>query len=98
MVIYKYGTDFVTFATETRKIGVGSAPKLGSKARWKKMNNEIELKPCPFCGAKVGYYQGFMLTGIHCAKCGAVVSFVGSEKKDKAAQAWNRRATNDDKL
>ena len=60
--------------------------------------SETELKPCPFCGAKVGYYQGFMLTGIHCATCGAVVSFVGKEKKDKAAQAWNRRATNDDKL
>lgn len=61
------------------------------------MSNDVELKPCPFCGAKVGYYQGFMLTGIHCAKCGAMVSFVGKEKKDKAWQAWNRRATDNDK-
>ena len=60
------------------------------------MNNEIELKPCPFCGnGKVRYFKGFTIYQIICENCGAIVSFMGKEKKDKTGQAWNRRADND---
>ena len=56
---------------------------------------ETELKPCPFCGAKVGYYQGYMFAGVHCPKCGALVSFIGKEATEKVGKAWNRRAEKD---
>ena len=55
----------------------------------------IELKPCPFCGGEV-YISGSDNVNGHpywyviCCACGA--SVYGNEDKEKAAEAWNRRA------
>lgn len=53
---------------------------------------EIELKPCPFCGCECHIIIGFSgIAGIVCDRCGAFVSFMGSEKQKEAVKAWNRR-------
>jgi len=60
------------------------------------MNNNITLKPCPFCGStnihimKMGYPHW-----IYCEDCGAKIHGrqIGEEEGEKAsAEAWNRRA------
>ena len=56
----------------------------------------MELKPCPFCGAKeesidYGHYDG-TLRGrgyVECMECGALIT---AESTVKAIEAWNRRA------
>ncbi len=53
-----------------------------------------KLKPCPFCGGEVKKDLFCGITNFLCPKCGAVVSFRGKEKQDKATDAWNRRYTN----
>lgn len=61
--------------------------------------SEIELKACPFCGAKPnvrvqpeswGYHEGSV--EVQC-KCGATAGSVyGADKKREAAEKWNTRA------
>lgn len=55
--------------------------------------SEKKLKPCPFCGS-LKLFIGNTVNQIYmirCYSCGAVVSFVGSELREKAFIAWNRR-------
>lgn len=65
---------------------------------------EIELKPCPFCGAtaegeplmnRVGIYQSELTKCFHvsCYKCGTTSNWYNTEKQ--AINAWNRRADNE---
>jgi Lar family restriction alleviation protein len=50
-----------------------------------------ELKPCPFCGSATGLvFMG--LYGVECKQCGAIVSFLGKEEKERLIKAYNRRA------
>jgi len=61
--------------------------------------SKIELKVCPFCGAKPnvrvqpeswGYHEGSV--EVQC-KCGASAGSVyGADKKREAAEKWNARA------
>lgn len=54
------------------------------------MNNEIKLKPCPFCGGMNLYYATGRFFGVECADCGGKV--VGAYKtEEEAAEAWNTR-------
>ena len=63
--------------------------------------NEM-LKPCPFCGGKVGYAHDIEMIpyGVTCMRCHMVVRFTRIEAKkrepfgivmDKIANAWNQR-------
>lgn len=62
----------------------------------------IELKPCPFCGGSVRFFDAgipgeFEDWGIECSNCGIFFSGPGDEPgcvstKREAADAWNRRA------
>ena len=56
------------------------------------MNNE--LKPCPFCSGKVNKKIAPMFGTVMfvCERCGADVCFYGAEFGEKAIEAWNRRA------
>ena len=57
-----------------------------------------KLKYCPFCGNKDVYMSGSDEIGednhsywyVLCCKCGG--SVFGDADKEKAAEAWNRRA------
>ena len=53
------------------------------------MNNDIKLKPCPFCGGTKLYYFKGKSYGLECAHCGAGLS--GYKTKEEAAEAWNTR-------
>lgn len=56
--------------------------------------NEIELKPCPFCGGEaIIYYPSHNTVGVLCSrwKCGAIISMCGARNLDKVAERWNRR-------
>lgn len=49
----------------------------------------MELKPCPFCGGECdpeGWLDGNGLRGPECEECGATA---------RSAEAWNRRATDE---
>ena len=54
--------------------------------------NDVELKPCPFCGGKA-YITNFDVFGgvkyVVCADCGARIQ---APEKAKVAIAWNARA------
>lgn len=55
------------------------------------MNNDIELKACPFCGGTNLYYAAGRFYAVECADCGGKV--VGTFKTtEEAAEAWNTRA------
>ena len=55
------------------------------------MNNDIKLKPCPFCGGMNLYYAEGRFYAVECADCGGKV--VGAYRtKEEAAEAWNTRA------
>lgn len=58
---------------------------------------ETKLKPCPFCGGKVNIFKAPLRGTIMfvCKKCGADVCFYGAEHMPKAAEAWNRRANDE---
>lgn len=54
------------------------------------MNNDIKLKPCPFCGGMNLYYETGRLFGVECADCGGKI--VGAYRtEEEAADAWNTR-------
>ena len=63
------------------------------------MKENIELKPCPFCGEKNAYmtmncYGQFY---VRCPDCGVVVWGKDTDDLDtpkKAQEAWNRRPDN----
>lgn len=64
----------------------------------------IDLKPCPFCGGKVGFmYDAELLpSGIRCIRCHMMVKFYRVKPPkpheplgrvlNEYAEAWNRRA------
>lgn len=53
------------------------------------MNNDIKLKPCPFCGGTELYYFRGKFYALECAHCGARL---GAYKTgEEAAEAWNTR-------
>ena len=58
------------------------------------MDNQIELKPCPFCGGEATFmrYSAGSI-GAGCRKC-AIMFFVLNGNELKAAEAWNRRSDN----
>ena len=60
------------------------------------MNDELKLKPCPFCGSNdvevsggLVRFPGVEMTFIECHKCGAVTSFRGNEKLADAVVMFN---------
>ena len=62
---------------------------------------KIELKPCPFCGAKVAIEdistedETYFMIQCENQKCSAAACFGDeSETQEGAARAWNRRADN----
>ena len=65
--------------------------------------NEIELKPCPFCGGEATFKRD-RISGIYCVKCTnckCMTTFQfdfgeGEEvSKRKAADVWNRRVVDE---
>lgn len=63
----------------------------------KYMDNQMNLKPCPFCGGEAirlidfdDEYERLYLESIHCRSCHARVAW--QETVEEAAEAWNRRA------
>lgn len=54
------------------------------------MTDDIELKPCPFCGEMAFWDSEF--SGIYC-KCGAEFTFFKTDKE--AAERWNTRPIED---
>lgn len=67
------------------------------------MTDEIELKPCPFCGGKAKLesndYGGKPLWTVRCrwAGGGVYVATIDADTPQKAAELWNRRAGEDEK-
>lgn len=64
------------------------------------MDKDIEIKGCPFCGAKINH-KVKIINFFECPECGAVVSFTGEKKlMPNVYEAfdpignWNRRAEN----
>ena len=60
---------------------------------------EYKLKPCPFCGGKAKFVYEMPQGTMVCQKCGARVAIFSDayeqgDCKDKAIEAWNRRAEN----
>lgn len=53
--------------------------------------DEIELKPCPFCGGEA-VERGHNVVWIRCRECGAETKAWCSS--EQAKEAWNRRADN----
>ena len=54
------------------------------------MNNDIKLKPCPFCGGMNLYYGKERFYSVGCIDCGGKV--VGAYRtEEEAAEAWNTR-------
>ena len=55
----------------------------------------IELKPCPFCGAKAEFVDNGYWCVVICSKCDAtsksVMHSTDYAAKVKAAELWNRR-------
>ena len=47
-----------------------------------------ELKPCPFCGGEAEIFES-AICQIRCSNCNARSCW---NTKDKAIEAWNRRA------
>lgn len=60
--------------------------------------NEVELKPCPFCGSKI-IYGNEVRQGIHRIECSCCDA--GSESLEcieDAIEKWNRRVIDRDEL
>ena len=62
------------------------------------MDKQLELKPCPFCGAEVEMREiSFGIVGvITCNTCRTkfLIPWDEAESGKYLAEAWNRRATN----
>lgn len=57
------------------------------------MNNEVQPKPCPFCGTIPAMYEKeemriYFFHTICCKKCGANIQ---DSDKSKVIEKWNRR-------
>ena len=54
----------------------------------------VELKPCPFCGEIPKIYKRvhFFVVECHNTKCQVMPETRIMDTKEKAAEAWNRRA------
>lgn len=55
-----------------------------------------ELKPCPFCGYDAELINGDDYHWVSCPNCGA--DTMGSEDKEKAIEAWNRRMRDGERI
>lgn len=60
---------------------------------------EIELKPCPFCGGAAKLILHNSIGGVRCPECGVLGAcfmdkFTQGDGLQKAVEAWNRRADN----
>ena len=70
------------------------------------MDNQIELKPCPFCGGEPEITEVIDRTprnlepvgfGVKCDQCGIIIAKIDCgvtnwfETDEEAAEAWNRR-------
>lgn len=68
-------------------------------------NDEIHLKPCPFCGGEAeftsGYYNDLSIARVDCMNCPATM-YIDSDHFPRATmdeleksvlEDWNRRAT-----
>jgi len=53
------------------------------------MNNDLKLKPCPFCGSKAEIGTA----SVFCDNCGATIwaNPYSEEGIPKAIEAWNKR-------
>lgn len=64
----------------------------------------IELKPCPFCGGMADFEKDYFCTKsyfwVKCTECGARIASVEESlyycAKDKAIELWNKRRTDDE--
>lgn len=54
-----------------------------------------ELKPCPFCGGNNLSVEGITFYWVECIDCNASIS--GHETEEQAIEAWNRRASAEQK-
>lgn len=61
----------------------------------------VELKPCPFCGAKeededepLGVWMSvdFADWQVECFRCGANTGWFNRQDREEAIEAWNRRS------
>lgn len=67
--------------------------------------NEVELKPCPFCGSKVGVGIGvansYFIVHIDWQESKCPIRFTNvipdADTPEKAAEAWNCRADSAEK-
>jgi len=69
------------------------------------MDNQTELKPCPFCGGKAKQLSGGLLKSlVICTSCGCqtmpyynTIDYYGKTKsaEEKATYTWNRRASHE---
>lgn len=59
------------------------------------MTNEIELKPCPFCGHKADYQLSYHFDygRVYCPNCGISTMDYRADFGEitKAAEVWNKR-------
>lgn len=54
-----------------------------------------KLKPCPFCGGNNLSVEGITFYWVECIDCNASIS--GHETEEQAIEAWNRRASAEQK-
>lgn len=57
------------------------------------MSEEIELKPCPFCGGEAVYHEGdeTVWDFIFCSECDFIIHADEVYAGDKLKREWNRR-------
>lgn len=61
----------------------------------KECQENIELKPCPFCGGEGGYANGGFGFIVKCRKCGSRIDVQNTT--EEAVEAWNTRPLEDAK-